>query len=239
MRFVKQKELFPVENHTSKIMATSSTTGEEHARKRHGDLFNDDVRALIAGPSGAGKTNLAISLIVNPNGLCFENIYIYSKSLNQPMYMYLDKILSDLPFIGYHKFVDDSEEIISPGDAKPNSIFIFDDVQCTPQSPIREYFSMGRHRLIDTLYLCQTYSRVSKQLVRDNSNLIVLFEQDDLNLKHVFNDHLVSNDMTFDVFKEMCWLCWKEKFNFLLVDKCADVKSGRRYRKGLDTFIYL
>lgn len=222
----------------AKIIPTTEG-GEEEDQKRHGDLFNNDIRAIIAGPSGSGKTNLVISLIENPNGVCFENIYVYSKSLNQPMYVYLERVLNGIPFIGYRKFDNETENIISPVDTKPNSIFIFDDVQCTPQSPIRDFFSMGRHRLIDTFYLCQTYSHIPKHLVRDNTNLIVLFKQDDLNLKHVYSDHYISADMTLEKFKEICQLCWKKKFDFLLIDKSADVKSGRKYRKGVDTFIYM
>ena len=53
---------------------------------------------------------------------------------------------------------------------------------------------MGRHNNIDSFYLCQTYSHIPKQLLRDNANMIMLFKQDELNLKHVFSDH-VTPDM--------------------------------------------
>ena len=39
------------------------------------------VRAVICGPSGYGKTNVLLSLLESPNGLRFENVYVYSKSL--------------------------------------------------------------------------------------------------------------------------------------------------------------
>lgn len=61
---------------------------------------------------------------------------------------------------------------------------IFDDVACEKQNNIRNYFTMGRHNNIYTFYLCQTYSYVQKQLIRDNANLIILFKQDERNLRH-------------------------------------------------------
>ncbi|EZA55673.1 hypothetical protein X777_04182 [Ooceraea biroi] len=36
---------------------------------------------------------------------------------------------------------------------------------------MREHFSMGRHSLVDCFYLCQTYARIPKHLLRDNANL--------------------------------------------------------------------
>ena len=143
-------------------------------------------------------------------------------------------MLNDIPEISYHPYRENAE-IISPEDANPNSIFIFDDVACDKQEKIREYFSMGRHKSVDCFYLCQTYTRIPKHLIRDNANLIMLFKQDDLNLKHVYTDH-VSSDMSFEKFKELCAACWNKKYGFIVIDK--DSEAGR-YRKGLDEYIVL
>ena len=89
-----------------------------------------------------------ISLLEHPNGLKFENIYLYSKSLYQPKYIYLEKLLKPVKGIGYYKF-SNGEKIINPSQAKPHSIFIFDDVACNKQDVMREYFSMGRHNNIN------------------------------------------------------------------------------------------
>jgi hypothetical protein len=76
---------------------------------------------------------------------------------------------------------------------------------------------MCRHKAIDVAYLCQTYSKIPKQLIRDNCNFIVLFRQDEKNLKHIFNDH-VSPDLSYDQFKQMCADCWKENYGCLVID---------------------
>jgi len=164
----------------------------------------------------------------------FENVYIYSKSLYQPKYVQLEKIMKGLPEISYHTFANTSE-VISPDEVKENSVFIFDDVICDEQQKMKEYYSMGRHKGIDCFYLCQTYTKVPKHLIRDNANFIILFKQDELNLKHVYDDH-VSPDLTFEEFKKLCGLCWKNKYDFVTIDKERQINMGR-YRSGFDVFV--
>ncbi|KAG5314838.1 GVQW3 protein, partial [Acromyrmex insinuator] len=102
------------------------------------------IRAIICGPSNCGKTNVLISLLESPNGVRFENVYVYSKSLQQPKYRYLENLFTSIDEIGYFTFSNNSD-IVPPSEAHPNSIFIFDDVACDKQDAVREYFSMGRH----------------------------------------------------------------------------------------------
>lgn len=227
MRIVKQAKSLRIPNHDFDVNSKIN---------RHGPLLPSTIRCIITGPSNCGKTNVIIGLLEDPNGVRFENVYIFSKSLYQPKYVYLEQLLQPLKKIGYFPFKD-SESIIPPSKAKPNSIFIFDDIACDKQTTIREYFSMGRHRSIDCFYLCQTYSHIPKHLIRDNANLIILFKQDELNLKHVYADH-VNTDMHFEKFKELCSLCWNDKYGFLVIDKDNDLDNGR-YRKCFDHFIYL
>lgn len=203
-------------------------------RLRHGPHLPNTIRCIVCGPSNCGKTNAVFNLLFARNGLVFKNIYIFSKSLYQPKYKFLAEVMKGIPEIGYFTF-SENEHVISPEEARPHSIMIFDDVACEKQQNIRKYFSMGRHNNVDSFYLTQTYSSVGKHLVRDNANLIVLFKQDDLNLRHVYHDH-VNTDMKFEKFKELCSRAWKEPHSFLVVDKESDINSGR-YRIGFDTFI--
>ena len=61
---------------------------------------------------------------------------------------------------------------------------------------------MGRHADLDCFYLCQTYAKISKHLIRDNANLLILFKQDGTNLKRVYNDH-VNTDMSYEDFCDL------------------------------------
>ena len=203
---------------------------------KHGSLLPNTVRCIVSGSSNSGKTNIAFNLLFHPNGLCFQNVYVFSKSLFQPKYVMLEnvfKALSDTG-IGYFTF-SENDEVPSPQEISPNSVMLFDDVACERQHNIRKYFAMGRHNGVDTLYLGQTYSRIPKQLVRDNANFLILFRQDDLNLRHVYNDH-VNTDMKYDTFKDACTEAWKNRYGFLVIDKDSSMNSGR-YRIGFDRFI--
>lgn len=231
MRFVKQKHEFFVDNLDEKV-GGGVTSDEE---PRHGHLLPSTIRGLIIGPSNCGKTNVMISLLTHQHGLRFANVYLYSKSLYQPKYQYLRNVLTPIKGLGFYTF-NNNADIMEPSKAQPNSIFVFDDVICEKQDVIRAFFSMGRHRNVDCFYLAQTYSRVPKQLIRDNANFIVIFKQDEMNLHHIFSDH-VSPDIPFKQFQEICAKCWNEKYGFLVIDKDRDIEEGR-YRKGFDCFIY-
>lgn len=230
MKFLKQSnglkvvnldKLFTVKNH----------------KKKHGDLLPDSIRCIICGPSNCGKTNLLLNLLFSPKGLYFENVYIISKSLNQEKYKFLSCVMENLPEIGYFPYTE-CEQTPLPNLIKQNSIVIFDDIACNTQTNIKHYFSMGRHNQLDVFYICQTYSVIPKQLVRDNTNFLVIFKQDDRNLYHIYKDH-VNTDMSFDKFKEMCTRVWKQGRNkFIVVDKERELNKGR-YRSGFDVFIII
>jgi energy-coupling factor transporter ATP-binding protein EcfA2 len=205
--------------------------------RKHGDIFGGDCkRGLIIGPSGCGKTNLILSLLTDVNGLRFENVYVYSKSLRQAKYEYLKNLFTPLKYIGYFES-SDGENIVPPSEIRANSIIIFDDIVCCEQSIMRDYFCFGRHQGTDCFYLCQTYSSIPKQLIRDNANLLVIFQQDNTNLKHIYDDH-VNSDMSLQQFKDLCAACWREKYDFVVIDKDCSPNNGR-YRKGFDNFIYI
>jgi len=227
MRLIEQKNKLDIINVDTTTTKTVS---------RHGSLFPDSIRAIIVGPSGAGKTNVMYNLITHKNGLKFENIYLYSKTSNQEKYVLLKNIIDSIKGVNLYIF-SNAEKVIKPNLVKQNSIFIFDDVICDNQTPIREFFSMGRHSGANSIfYLAQTYSKIPKQLVRDNANFLIIFKQDDKNLRHIFDDHC-SADIDFTEFRQMCHQCWKrEDYGFIVIDKTSEMNHGR-FRCGFHNFI--
>lgn len=230
MRLEPQRKRLRVDN------VDIPSTGGAAKQRRHSSLLPNSIRSLILGPSNCGKTNVMFCLLVEPNGLKFRNVYLYSKTPFQPKYQNLGEIFKKIKGLGYFVFSDNAD-IVKPADAKQDSIFIFDDVACDKQNVMRAYFSMGRHSSVDSFYLSQTYSRIPKHLIRDNANFIVVFKQDDTNLKHIYEDH-VNTDMKWNEFREMCLFCWKDKFGFLVIDKDSELDNGR-FRKGFDNYIKL
>ena len=231
MEIIKLKDSFKIAN-----IDELTVDSVKHEEGKHGNLLPNSVRCIVSGPSNCGKTNVVFNLITNPNGLKFNNLYIFSKSLLQPKYQLLNKIISDVPEVNFFKF-DASDKILQPNEAKPYSVFIFDDVSCENHDTIRNYFAMGRHHNIDCIYIGQTYSKIPKQLIRDNANIIVIFKQDDMNLKHIHNDH-VGADMSFERLKQICSKAWEDKYGFLVIDKEQSVKNGR-YKLGLDRIVLI
>lgn len=218
------------------ILEMDSIEKVENAR-RHGPLLPNTIRAIVCGPSNCGKTTALLSLLLSPNGLRFMNVYIFSKSLNQPKYQFLNNVLSDMKTVGYFPYSNNAD-IVHPQYAIPHSVFIFDDIACDKQDVVKEYFAMGRHNNIDMFYLCQSYAQIPKHLIRDNANFLLLFKQDGLNLKNIYNSH-VNTDMSYDKFQAMCEKCWSDdNYGFLIIDKDSGIENGR-YRKGFDTYITL
>lgn len=120
---------------------------------KHGPLFGGcSKRALIVGASGCGKTTVLITLLEHPNGLRFENVYLYSKSLHQPKYEYLRKLLKPINEIGYFEY-NHGEDVVLPQDIRCNSVIIFDDVVCCNQDIIRQHFSFGRHKNLSLIHI--------------------------------------------------------------------------------------
>lgn len=206
----------------------------KNANLRHGNLLPDTIRCIVCGPSNCGKTNLVVGLLLHENGVRFRNVYIYSKTLQQSKYIFLENVLNKVSGVLLKKFTQ-HDDVICPQKAKPESVIIFDDVACENQNNMRDYFAMGRHRLIDCFYLNQTYSKIPKQLIRDNANLIILFKQDDINLKHVYHEH-VNTDMTWNEFRNMCGKVWSDSYSYLVINKDCEKNNGC-YRKKFDTFV--
>lgn len=232
MRFTKQSIDIPVEN------ADEHTNQNANKIRRHSYLLPNNVRCIIAGPSGCGKTNVLISLIESEHGLKFENLYLYSKTLDQNKYQYLCEMLYSIKEIGCYAF-SASDDVIEPNQMEKNSLIVFDDVindRSINRTIVRNIFTLGRHRNLDVVYIVQSYTKLDKHLIRDNCNFIILFRQDDLNLKHIYNDFGVNADMKFEQFREMCLECWRKPFGFACISLENEVNSGR-YRKNFNQYL--
>lgn len=66
--------------------------GDELKRKNHGAHLPESIRCIPSGPSNCRKTFLMLNSLLHLNVLYFENIYIFSKSINQSKYQFLLRV---------------------------------------------------------------------------------------------------------------------------------------------------
>jgi Poxvirus A32 protein len=200
-------------------------------------LFPNVIRAIICGPSNCGKTNVLLNVI---SKIHHSDIIICSKTFNQEKYKYLEKIINEFNQICQKYDLEPRKYLTFSLDLLPNpeeisscSLVIFDDVATESQEKIANYFAYGRHNNISCFYLCQTYSKIPKQLIRDNSNFLCCFQLDNTNFKHVWQDHV--NDISLTTFQKMCTESWREQFGFIVIDKEQNINDGK-YKKLFDAY---
>jgi hypothetical protein len=115
-------------------------------------------------------------------------------------------------------FFNKCEELILVDDCEPKSLVAFDDgVNIQQQQMIRDYFVRGRHKNICCVYLTQSYTKVDKQLIRNNINFLCIVRHGPKYTKDIYDEY-VGSDFTFERFKEICNLCWNEDYGFLTID---------------------
>ena len=56
-------------------------------------LLPRSIRGIIVGKSGCGKTTLLLNLLLRPGLLDYDNLFVFGKSLFQPEYRILKKLL--------------------------------------------------------------------------------------------------------------------------------------------------
>ena len=111
------------------------------SRSNH-ELLPKDVRGLIVGKSGCGKTTLLLNLLLNPGWLDYNKLFIFSKSLFQPEYEVLRKAMNrKLPkeailwlFNNQDSVTDEFIDCLSDELRQKSSIdcYFFDDAKDVP-----------------------------------------------------------------------------------------------------------
>jgi hypothetical protein len=185
------------------------------------DMFPDVLRCGIFGPSGVGKTNVLLTILLHVRP--FWNIYLCSKTTFQDKYNSLQKLVDSYNHKGgrrkrikFHKLTS-CENLPQPEDIEIGSVIIFDDVLTENQSKIANFFLRGRHRDISCFFLSQTYTKILKKSgIRENFNYLILFRQDLVNLRQIHLEYVT--DLDFEKFRELCNSCWCEAYGFLVID---------------------
>ena len=179
--------------------------------------WNETNRTLTVGPSFCGKTHLLLNklrLIRLEDPEKQIRIITRSPELYEDVELYIQGI--------------EVEENVGDLEEYRGCCVVFDDMLDSNQKLIDPFFTRGRHKSCDVYYLCQSYFDAPKKTVRNNSNIIILFQQTLKDVEHIHRD-ISDFDMSYEEFKSLCREAWNEKFNYLLINRLED-KNGSRYR---------
>ena len=204
--FINHNENYDDNNCTNNIITNDNND----------NIDNNCNRTLIVGPSFCGKTLLLINKLQlirldSPE----QKIRIITRSPEQ-----YSKIEIDVS-------VEEDLEDRTLQDFQ-NCCVVFDDMLDTSQKLIDPFFTRGRHNDLDVYYLSQSYFDLPKRTIRNNSNIIILFQQTLKDVEHIYRD-IAGFDMSYEEFKELCREAWRERYNYLLINRLED-KNGSRYK---------
>ena len=133
------------------------------------------------------------------------------------------------------EYYDDCINIPDPTELNKNhkNLIIFDDIMLEKQNKCEDYYTRGRHNNVDCFYISQNYTKLPRQTIRENSNLFLLFPQDNITLDHFHRDH--CTDINKNEFKYLCNKTWNQPYSFVTVDLSSNKLNGK-YRRNLNDF---
>ena len=181
---------------------------------------SENNRTLIVGPSFCGKTHLLLNklrLIRLEDPERQIRIITRSPEVGGVLRGALKGALRDL---SVEENVGDLEEY-------RGCCVVFGDILDSNQKLIDPFFTRGRHKFCYVFDLSQSYFDVPKKTIRNNSNIIILFQQTLKVVEHIYRD-IAGFDMSYDEFKSLCREA-RQKYSYLLRDRLED-KNGSRYR---------
>ena len=206
------------ENHNNNIYTNNIITNDNND-----NIDNNCNRTLIVGPSFCGKTHLLINKLHLIRLYDKEKqIHIITRSPGQYSEAALRNTNTEIEDIS----VDEDLEDRTIQDFQ-NCCVVFDDMLDTSQNLIDPFFTRGRHNDLDVYYLSQSYFYLPKRTIRNYSNIIILFQQTLKDVEHIYRD-IAGFDMSYDEFKSLCKEAWRDKYNYLLINRLED-KNGSKY----------
>ena len=216
---------------------SSSANEDTH----HWLLPKQHIRALLIGPSGCGKTNMLLNIVLR--WINWERLFVIGPTLEQPIYDNLRDLSTAVaeaegcagetaeaePLVEFLA-VEDAPD---PKDLPPASCVVFDDCMLEINKSAAGLFSLGRHRGADVLYLTQKYTEVPKVL-RDNVNMILLFDGVDGDAIQRVHKAWCSGDMNLDEFRRFSTAA-DEPFSFTVISLAERPFDGK-YRQRFENF---
>ena len=183
-------------------------------KQRYSFMPNDTFRMLICGNSGSGKTNLLLHMLLSL--LCYDEIFLYAKNLDQEKYQILiDEMNKISKELGFDIITVSNDKIIPIKDLDyedNQKLVIFDDYVCEKnQRQIVDYFIQGRHKNCSVIYLSQSFYKTPRD-IRLNCSHYCIYDFPSSRERNMISTELGVEP---EKFKKAT----KKPFSFLYVDK--------------------
>lgn len=209
---------------------------KKNKHKRNAPFLPDNpFLALVVGKSGSGKTNVIINAIMQ-NMIPFDEIIVYSKTLEQPKLAYLAENIRQAEKKTKTKigtFVDNEAELPAPQDLDPKKkkVVLFDDVLEEAQGgKMSMYYTRGRHVCCNVIFAAQGFFRLKKSAIRENCNYILLFKNISKgDIQQI--GRLYAPDISIKQFEKFYYSGTKAPHSFVSMDLEKSVENGS-YKHG-------
>lgn len=218
-------------------------------------------RLLVAGSSGSGKTNAVFKLIMDPDMIQYDKLFVFAKLVHEEeKYKLLKnemeerrKLLSkkldvEVPLKKLYEYSDNLDDLPLPKDLVGNIAdntgkrlqycVIIDDFQGSDKNnlnKLKEYAIYGRKLGVTTIYIYQDYFQTS-QVMRDNATHIMLFNPPN-KVRMTELAKAYADVIEFSEFKQMFKSACSKPYQFLMINtQCPYHKINKKYSQGFGNF---
>lgn len=182
-------------------------------------------RLCVIGPSGGGKTNIVMNLVLEY--LEFDKIYIYAKDLQEEKYLTLIGLAESMAKAAgvesseVIEYSDDPTKVdINSFDGEKQNLVIFDDMVTESkenQKNIDQLFVRGRKTPnCSLIYMTQSYFNTPPLLRKQLNYVILLNVNNQRELQEIAKTY--ATDIDYKEFKEMYKECTQEQWGFMVLD---------------------
>jgi len=196
-------------------------------------------RIMMVGPSRSGKTVVVTNMLLK-GWLNYDNLFIYAKSLEQPIYRTIYDYAEELNLIdnGIYMYDNIDEDMISVDDLKASerNIIVIDDFLADKQKVLmlEDFIFRCRHKNVTFIFIGQYYMRIPKSFRTNSSHWIVFKnsfsiakEFDDF-IKNMSGKHLKKEEI-----QSLSEKVYDKDNSFLVVDR-ETTDPRMTLRKGFD-----
>ena len=160
-------------------------------------MFQPDYEVLIAAYKYGLTNNHIKKLFANA-----KEIYNYKQAIELISKKIPKEKKSNIEVITYENpnLIPNPEDL---KDIKKKTLFILDDVLIGAQEKIENLFVYGRHSWINIVYLSQSYFRLKRQTIRNNSNMFIFFKLNKLDIENIWRDQCSIDFKVYSDFEKL------------------------------------